>query len=270
MVARCRTAVIEGVAARIVDVEADVSSGLPGLTIVGLADTAVSESRDRVRAAIEHNFLYNGPMRVWTAGPMFRYERPQKGRQRQFHQYDVEALGFEGRVRAERREERHRGRHRRGIRGPTTRRGRPRGDQCGRGDRRDRGDRRRDRRRRDRLGRRVVGDVVIGDMVIGDAVVGDGLGCAHGRHPHGIGRRGGARPEHAAAAELEVRRRVLLHHAERGRRLREVLRRREHLEALRGDRGRHASLARARAVRVEVLVHLCAQARSASELAAKK
>jgi len=49
-----------------------------------------------VRAAIEHNFLYNGPMRVWTAGPMFRYERPQKGRQRQFHQYDVEALGCEG------------------------------------------------------------------------------------------------------------------------------------------------------------------------------
>jgi histidyl-tRNA synthetase len=49
-----------------------------------------------VRSAIEHNFLYNGPMRVWTAGPMFRYERPQKGRQRQFHQFDVEALGFEG------------------------------------------------------------------------------------------------------------------------------------------------------------------------------
>ncbi len=49
-----------------------------------------------VRAAIEHNFLYNGAMRVWTAGPMFRYERPQKGRQREFHQFDVEALGFEG------------------------------------------------------------------------------------------------------------------------------------------------------------------------------
>ena len=49
-----------------------------------------------VRAAIEHNFLYNGPMRVWTTGPMFRYERPQKGRTRQFHQFDVEALGFEG------------------------------------------------------------------------------------------------------------------------------------------------------------------------------
>jgi histidyl-tRNA synthetase len=49
-----------------------------------------------VRSAIEHNFLYNGPMRVWTAGAMFRYERPQKGRYRQFHQFDVEALGFEG------------------------------------------------------------------------------------------------------------------------------------------------------------------------------
>jgi histidyl-tRNA synthetase len=49
-----------------------------------------------VRSAIEHSLVYNGPQRVWTAGPMFRYERPQKGRQRQFHQYDVEALGFEG------------------------------------------------------------------------------------------------------------------------------------------------------------------------------
>src|SRR5438270_7552727 len=49
-----------------------------------------------VRSAIEHNFLYNGALRVWTVGPMFRYERPQKGRQRQFHQFDVEALGFDG------------------------------------------------------------------------------------------------------------------------------------------------------------------------------
>ena len=49
-----------------------------------------------VRSAIEHNFLYNGPMRVWTVGPIFRYERPQKGRYRQFNQFDVEALGFEG------------------------------------------------------------------------------------------------------------------------------------------------------------------------------
>ncbi len=49
-----------------------------------------------LRAAIEHNFLYNGPQRVWTAGPMFRHERPQKGRYRQFHQLDVEALGFAG------------------------------------------------------------------------------------------------------------------------------------------------------------------------------
>ena len=49
-----------------------------------------------VRAAIEHNLLYNGAQRVWTLGPMFRHERPQKGRYRQFHQFDVEALGFEG------------------------------------------------------------------------------------------------------------------------------------------------------------------------------
>ena len=49
-----------------------------------------------VRAVIEHNALYNGPIRVWTSGPMFRHERPQKGRYRQFHQIDVEALGFAG------------------------------------------------------------------------------------------------------------------------------------------------------------------------------
>src|SRR3954469_6045509 len=49
-----------------------------------------------VRAVGEHNALYNGPLRVWTTGPMFRHERPQKGRYRQFHQLDVEALGFTG------------------------------------------------------------------------------------------------------------------------------------------------------------------------------
>jgi histidyl-tRNA synthetase len=49
-----------------------------------------------VRAAIEHNLLYSGPQRVWTVGAMFRHERPQKGRYRQFHQFDVEALGFAG------------------------------------------------------------------------------------------------------------------------------------------------------------------------------
>src|SRR6266705_3557262 len=49
-----------------------------------------------VRAAIEHSLLYDGPKKVWTSGPMFRYERPQKGRYRQFHQVDVEALGFAG------------------------------------------------------------------------------------------------------------------------------------------------------------------------------
>ncbi len=49
-----------------------------------------------VRAAIEHNLTYERPQRVWTAGAMFRHERPQKGRYRQFHQLDVEALGFAG------------------------------------------------------------------------------------------------------------------------------------------------------------------------------
>ena len=49
-----------------------------------------------VRAMVEHNALYNGPLRIWTMGPMFRHERPQKGRYRQFHQLDVEALGLAG------------------------------------------------------------------------------------------------------------------------------------------------------------------------------
>jgi len=49
-----------------------------------------------VRAMIEHNALYNGPLRLWTMGPMFRHEKPQKGRYRQFHQLDVEALGIAG------------------------------------------------------------------------------------------------------------------------------------------------------------------------------
>jgi histidyl-tRNA synthetase len=49
-----------------------------------------------VRAAIQHSLTYERPQRVWTTGPMFRHERPQRGRYRQFHQFDVEALGFEG------------------------------------------------------------------------------------------------------------------------------------------------------------------------------
>src|SRR6185312_749455 len=49
-----------------------------------------------VRAMIEHNALYNGPLRVWTEVAVFRHERPQKGRYRQFHQIDVEALGHPG------------------------------------------------------------------------------------------------------------------------------------------------------------------------------
>jgi histidyl-tRNA synthetase len=49
-----------------------------------------------VRAAIQHNLLYGSPQRLWYAGPMFRHERPQKGRYRQFHQFGIEALGFPG------------------------------------------------------------------------------------------------------------------------------------------------------------------------------
>ena len=49
-----------------------------------------------VRAAIEHNLTYERPQRVWTSGAMFRHERPQKGRYREFHQFDIEALGFPG------------------------------------------------------------------------------------------------------------------------------------------------------------------------------
>ncbi|MDR4518742.1 MAG: histidine--tRNA ligase [Nitrosomonas sp.] len=49
-----------------------------------------------VRAVIEHNLLYSGPQRLCYSGPMFRHERPQKGRYRQFHQVGVEALGFSG------------------------------------------------------------------------------------------------------------------------------------------------------------------------------
>ena len=49
-----------------------------------------------VRAAIQHNLLHDGPQRMWYSGPMFRHERPQKGRYRQFHQVGAEALGLAG------------------------------------------------------------------------------------------------------------------------------------------------------------------------------
>ncbi|WP_126444670.1 histidine--tRNA ligase [Sulfuricystis multivorans] len=49
-----------------------------------------------VRAVLQHNLLYDGPKRLWYMGPMFRHERPQKGRYRQFHQVGVEALGLAG------------------------------------------------------------------------------------------------------------------------------------------------------------------------------
>ena len=45
---------------------------------------------------ISNGLLHNQRQRVWCAGPMFRYERPQRGRFRQFHQLDVEAFGFPG------------------------------------------------------------------------------------------------------------------------------------------------------------------------------
>jgi len=49
-----------------------------------------------VRAGEEHGLFYNQRQRLWYSGPMFRYERPQKGRYRQFHQVGVEAFGMEG------------------------------------------------------------------------------------------------------------------------------------------------------------------------------
>jgi len=49
-----------------------------------------------VRAVLQHNLLYNAPQRLYYSGQMFRHERPQKGRYRQFHQVGVEALGFGG------------------------------------------------------------------------------------------------------------------------------------------------------------------------------
>ncbi len=49
-----------------------------------------------VRSGMTNGLLHNQRQKLWTAGPMFRYEKPQKGRYRQFHQFDVEALGYAG------------------------------------------------------------------------------------------------------------------------------------------------------------------------------
>lgn len=49
-----------------------------------------------VRAGIQHGLLYNQQQRLWYMGPMFRHERPQKGRYRQFHQFGAEAYGLQG------------------------------------------------------------------------------------------------------------------------------------------------------------------------------
>ena len=48
------------------------------------------------RAAITNGLLHNQQQKLWTMGPMFRYEKPQKGRYRQFYQFNIEAMGFSG------------------------------------------------------------------------------------------------------------------------------------------------------------------------------
>jgi len=49
-----------------------------------------------VRASIQHSLMHNGPQRLYYCGPMYRHERPQRGRYRQFHQVGAEAIGFSG------------------------------------------------------------------------------------------------------------------------------------------------------------------------------
>ena len=49
-----------------------------------------------VRAGINHGLFHNQKQKFWTTGPMFRYEKPQQGRMRQFHQFDVETFGYVG------------------------------------------------------------------------------------------------------------------------------------------------------------------------------
>ncbi|MCH9696398.1 MAG: histidine--tRNA ligase [Gammaproteobacteria bacterium] len=49
-----------------------------------------------VRAGMTNGLFHNQKQKLWTTGPMFRYEKPQKGRYRQFYQFDVEAVGYEG------------------------------------------------------------------------------------------------------------------------------------------------------------------------------
>ena len=49
-----------------------------------------------MRSNIEHHLTYNGPRKFWYFGPMFRHERPQQGRYRQFYQFGIEAIGYKG------------------------------------------------------------------------------------------------------------------------------------------------------------------------------
>jgi histidyl-tRNA synthetase len=66
----------------------DRSGGLLSLRPEGTAGV--------VRAVLQHNMLYASPLRLWYGGPMFRRERPQKGRTRQFHQFGAEVFGSHG------------------------------------------------------------------------------------------------------------------------------------------------------------------------------
>jgi histidyl-tRNA synthetase len=66
----------------------------PVLEATELFARGIGEATEVVRAAIQHGLLSQGPQRLWYCGPMFRYERPQAGRQRQFHQIGLEMLGF--------------------------------------------------------------------------------------------------------------------------------------------------------------------------------
>ena len=49
-----------------------------------------------VRAGMTNGLFHNQKQKLWTSGPMFRYEKPQQGRYRQFYQFDVEAVGYDG------------------------------------------------------------------------------------------------------------------------------------------------------------------------------
>ena len=89
-------------------VQNSLSNGREGQALLNMRDSGsigpqqpgfsytIFNKAGMVRATIEHNLLYDRPHRVYAMGPVFRHERPQRGRYRQFHQIDVEALGLPG------------------------------------------------------------------------------------------------------------------------------------------------------------------------------